>query len=139
MLFLNTVLVILGLLPLHINFIIALLEELEKRWQNKKAWQKPTPTHTPSNQLQQIQLNPKMTCGLQNRWPTPGEEEKTTQKRLKWQSHDTAGPYPFFHPSSQEGGRRTEWGGDRHQQTLHSWPWSSTLRTWVHSALGSGD
>lgn len=58
----------------------------------------------------------------QNIPPKPGEEEKSTQGRVKQQSHNKWGPQPLPHSSPQAGGRAMEPGGDRCSGTPHTWP-----------------
>lgn len=71
-----------------------------------------------------------------NRPSTPGKEEKTTQKGVKWQSHNQVGPKPFPALRWEED---EQWGGDWIPEILHTWPWISATGTQVHISLGSAN
>ena len=107
------------------------------------AWevrQKPAPKSTYNMTVQQIQL-------ILKEWPERTlkhmayiwGKEKTSSKRVKWQSCDLAGPKPFPCPSSQAGGREMEQGASRSPGMLNTYPWRSALGAQTHIAWCSGD
>ena len=94
---------------------------------------------TQNTKIQQIQLNLKMTWRLQNWLPTSGKEEKTLQKRVKWQIHNLAAPKPSSNSSPQVRGREPKPGGSRSRGPLNTQTWRSAPGTWTHSTWYHGD
>ena len=88
----------------------------------RKVRQKRPPTHTPRKQPEQVQLNWKVTWRLQNRPSIRGEEDKTTQNRVRSQCHELSRTEALTHSSPQVAGEVTEWSGDRYGEGCTSGP-----------------
>lgn len=77
-----------------------------------------------------------MTWRLQNRPFTPGEEEKPTQRRVTWQSHNREGIPAHPSPQAEE---EKQSGEGTETQELCNLALEIFWGTRVHAALGSSD